>query len=416
MSGYRKISKCRICGEHAFLPYLNLGVTPLANGYLTQAQIGQVEFKAPLRVLLCLRCGLSQLEHVVDPRLMFSHYLYVSSTPKTFRDHCDRLAEAVKKILKPCSQYLALDIASNDGCLLRCFKERNFKIVGVDPAENLSAEANANGIPTLCEYWSADVAEKIVSTYGRPNVITGQNIFAHVDDVHEFIRAVSLCLDPNGMLVLEFPYVIDLIERNLFDTIYHEHVSYVGLTPVSVLLRQYNFEVVDAGYFPEIHGGTIRIFSARPGAYSQTTRISEFYEREKRFGIASPDVYISFGERVSRLKKSFVEFIQEAKVQDRSIWGFGASAKGNTLLNYFGLTGETIKKVIDENPKKHGYFTPGSCIPIVGMDDFKKHMGEIDDLVLLVWNFAEEIKQRCIQHGYRGGFIYPVPEPKRVYD
>ncbi len=414
MSGYRKISACRICGKNNFLSYLDLGITPLANSYVAATAAGQKEFKAPLRVLLCRDCGLSQLEHVVDPTLMFSNYLYVSSTPKTFRDHCDRLAETIREMLKAKSGF-ALDIASNDGCLLRYFKKRDFKVLGVDPAKNLAEEANASGIPTLCRFWSKPVAEEIVSLHGRPNVITGQNVFAHVDNVHEFVDAVSHCLDPDGIFVLEFPYVIDLIERNLFDTIYHEHASYVGLTPVALLLGQYNFEVVDVHYFPEIHGGTIRIVSARPNKYSKTSNVAKFYEREKQFGIASPTSYIHFGERVRRLKELLVAFLQEAKNEGRLIWGFGASAKGNTLLNYFGITRKMIDNIIDENPKKHGFFTPGTLIPIVGIEEFKQNIKKIDDLLLLVWNFAEEIKKRCNEYGYRGGFIYPAPEPKRVY-
>jgi len=414
MEKVRERKDCRICGSGKFFEYLDLGKLPLANSYLTAKQIGKPEFSAPLAIRLCLDCGLSQLSHVVNPDIMFRHYLYVSSTPKTFRDHCDALAIKALEFINAKSNKFALDIASNDGCLLRSFRALGFKILGVDPAQNLAREANTNDIPTICDYWSTRLAKEVVKDFGRPSVITATNVFAHVDDLHEFINGILLCLDDKSVLILEFPYILEFIKRNLFDTVYHEHLSYLGLYPISKLMKEYGMEIFQVRLFPKIHGGTIRLIAAKRKRFKASKEVASFIDREKKFGILSKKPYLEFARRVKENKDKLNNLLAAAKKDGRSIWAYGASAKGNTLLNYFGITNEIIEKIIDDNPKKWSLFTPGTCIPICGIDELKKNRQTVNDILLLAWNFAEEIQSRCAAVGYRGDFIYPVSKPKRI--
>lgn len=412
MESVIKPTQCRICSSNDLELYLDLGTVPLANSYLDASQKSEPEFTAPLALNLCKNCGLSQLTHVVNPEIMYRHYLYVSSTPKTFRDHCDELAKTVTGMLNEEAPAFALDIASNDGCLLRSFQKVGFKTIGVDPARNLAKEANENGVETLCEFWSPDIAQTIVSERGSLGVITATNVFAHVHDVHAFMEGVSIALDPNGICVLEFPYVIDFIERNLFDTVYHEHLSYVGLGPVANLVEQYGLEVISVERFYDLHGGTIRIVNANKGRYPIRESVSQTHALEKDFQLTSMFPYREFAHRVEKIRSDLVSLLQEAKKEGRKICGYGASAKGNTLLNYFGLNAEIIDYIVDDNPKKWALYTPGTLIPICGIE--KILHANVDDLLLLAWNFAKEIQKRCEAVDYQGDFIYPVPEPKRV--
>ncbi|GAX63003.1 SAM-dependent methyltransferase [Candidatus Scalindua japonica] len=414
MRDFKETTSCRVCRSENLFQYLDLGSHPLANSYIKQNQVNEEEFKAPLKILLCEECGLSQLSVVVNPEKMFTHYLYVSSTPETFRDHCDQLAGDVSQLLHHGTDKFVLDIASNDGCLLRAFQKQGFKTLGVDSAKNLAKEANEKGIETICGFWSTSIALNIVERYGRPSIITGQNVFAHVGDVHEFVKAVEICLDDKGMFILEFPYLLDFIERNLFDTAYHEHVSYVGVNPVKYLIEKYGLEIIDIKRFYNIHGGTIRIIMARKGVYQVFDNVREVLEREESFGIKNSETYIAFAKRVDKIKQNLIALLDQAKEEGRTIWGYGASAKGNTLLNYFGINNQLIERIIDDNPKKWKYLTPGARIPICGIEELNSKDNMVDDLLLLAWNFGEEIQKRCMAVGYKGDFIYPVPRPERV--
>ena len=414
MEHVKEQAACRICQSKNLFEYLDFGKLPLANSYLSPDQSQKPEFTAPLAIRLCENCGLSQLSHVVDPNLMFTHYLYVSSTPKTFREHCDELASTAAQFVREKSQHFILDIGSNDGCLLRPFRLLGFKILGVDPAKNLAREANAKGIPTICDFWSGAVAEQVVKTHGRPSLITGTNVFAHVDDIHGFLEGITICLDEEGFLILEFPYILDFIERNLFDTVYHEHLSYVGIHPVSVLMKEHSMEIIHVQHFPNIHGGTIRVIAARKEKFPVSEEVTVTFQKEKTFGISSREPYLAFAQRVEANKTELVKLLTAAKQAGRRLWAYGASAKGNTLLNYFGITNEMVERIIDDNPMKWGLLTPGTRIPISGIDSLKNNSKQVNDLLLLAWNFADEIRVRCAAVGYPGDFIYPVPKPKRV--
>lgn len=405
--------QCRICHSTELYKYLDLGRVPLANSYLSKEQLSTLEFVEELALQLCVNCGLSQLTKVVSPDMMFKNYLYVSSTTQTFQNHCVELAGVASEIVRAGPNDLALDIASNDGCLLSKFRSLGMKVLGVDPAENLAAEANASGIRTLCAYWSPALAKDIVSRFGSPRIITATNVFAHVDDVHAFVDAVDLCLARRGIFVIEFPYVVDFIERNEFDTAYHEHLSYIGIHPVVHLMRTHGMEVFDVVHFPSIHGGTVRIFVCRAGDYEVSENVGIFLRREDGFGLKNKSTYELFAKRVLENKRKLGELIKGLLDQGKTIWAYGASAKGNTLTNFFEITNAMIPIVVDDNPKKSGFYTPGSKMRITEIGELPN--ANVDYLLLLAWNFQAEIMKRCRAVNYVGGFILPVPEPTVIH-
>ncbi|MBF8247840.1 MAG: Methyltransferase domain-containing protein [Bacteroidetes bacterium] len=400
---------CRVCGSASLFKYLELGNTPLANSYLRKEQLTLPEFREELALQVCSSCGLSQLTKVVHPDLMFSNYLYVSSTTETFRNHCAEMARVLSRRADCKRGDLVLDIASNDGCLLSKFKDIGMNVVGVDPAVNLAAEANAAGIKTLNAYWSSSVALEVVSKLGKPKVITATNVFAHVDDVHEFVKAVDLCMEQKGIFVIECPYLLDFIEKNEFDTAYHEHLSYFGITPMVHLMKMHNLQVFDIEYFKDLHGGTIRVYVSRMNDYHPADTVKRYLEREAQFQVTGQEPFESFSDRVTMNKKKLLDVLKAEHAKGNVIWAYGASAKGNTLVNFFGISNEIVPVVIDDNPKKWGYYTPGAKMRITGIKELNKN---VDCLLLLAWNFQEEIIQRCRAVGYEGSYIVPVPEPK----
>lgn len=403
---------CRICRSTNLHEYLDLGRTPLANSYLRAEDLQVPEFKEELKLQVCTDCGLSQLTKVVNPDLMFRNYLYVSSTPKTFRDHCVELAKTSVAMAGCRKGEWVLDIASNDGCLLSKFRDLEMSVVGVDPAENLAAEANQSGIPTLCDYWSTTAAESVLRRFGRPRIITATNVLGHTDDLHEFVRAVDHCLDPAGIFVLECPYVLDFIEKNEFDTAYHEHLSYLAIHPLRMLMEEHGFAVCNVQYFHEIHGGTIRVFVGRSGRHPVDSNVALYLKKEEAFGIQTIEPYEAFRGRVEGTKEKLLSLLGRLQAGGKAMWAYGASAKGNTLTNYFGITKDLIPVVIDDNPKKWGWYTPGSHMRITGIDELVS--SRVDYLLLLAWNFQTEIKHRCRMIKYPGDFIVPVPGAKII--
>jgi len=405
-------TECRICGARSLTRYLDLGRTPLANSYLRGDQLLDPEFQEELALQLCENCGLSQTTKVVNPDLMFLNYLYVSSTAQAFRDHCGEMARTLTQMAKVRPGELVLDIASNDGCLLSEFQKLGHEVVGVDPAVNLVTEANARGIRTLNAYWSASVAAEVVARIGRPRIITATNVFAHVDDLHGFIRGIDAGLAEKGLFAIEFPYLLDFIQRNEFDTAYHEHLSYLSVTPVQRLMAQHGLEVFEIQSFPDLHGGTIRVYAARKGDYRRSANVDKYLEAESAFGICAPGPYRAFAERVQGVKQHLTALLAEERAKGKKIWAYGASAKGNTLANFVGLTADVVPVVVDDNPKKWGYHCPGSRMRITSIDELAGN--QVDHLLLLAWNFEAEIRRRCQKADYRGTFILPVPDPKII--
>jgi SAM-dependent methyltransferase len=408
----RTVDRCRACGSRRLHRYLDMGRTPLANSYLDERSAQEPEFTEELCLQLCEDCGLSQLTKVVHPDRMFRHYLYVSSTTATIREHFAEFARTAAAAANAGKGDLALDIASNDGCLLNAFRGVGLEILGVDPANNLAAEANAAGLRTWCGYWSKEIAERAAKEIARPKVITAANVFAHVDDMSGFVEAVATCLAPNGVFAIECPYAVDFIEKGEFDTAYHEHLSYIGITPLTALMLKHGLAVHDAEYFPEIHGGTIRVFVSRAGERQPSARLQDFLRKEEKFGIRDHKTYDSFAKRVLENRDRLRGELARLRAAGKTVWAYGASAKGNTLLNFYGISSADVSQAIDDNPKKWGLLTPGAHMKIVGIDALKT--AKPDCLLLLAWNFEKEIRRRCQAAGYTGQFLVPGPVARLV--
>lgn len=374
---------CRCCNKSNLIEYLDLGDQPLANSY----HKGEILPTFPLRVNRCKDCWHSQLSCVVDPTLMFKHYLYVSSTTQTFRNHCQELAEdAVKRV----KNHKVLDVACNDGLLLEKFRNLNCDVFGVDPAENLREITKTKNIDVEVAYWGQET-----QLNRKFDIITGTNVFAHVDDVDGFLTACHRHLEEDGVVILEFPYCKKMIEETEFDTIYHEHLSYFLVTPFLVLMDRLKLFHVDDVILTPIHGGSIRFF-LRIGNYQHCDKATKLATEES--DLLQECHFLAFNERIRRQKFELANLLKNKRVV-----GYGASAKGNTLLNSFGID---LEYIVDDNPLKWGYLTPGRNIPICSPERLKQEQDVY--VLLLAWNFAEEIKKKVGRKGIQ--FIRYVPE------
>ena len=403
-------NKCRICNSSNLLPYLDLGITPLANGLITKSELNNKESIFPLAVSFCSNCCLSQLTVTVNPKKLFSNYLYMSSISNTFQNHCKIISTKLISDFSLGESDLVVDIASNDGCLLKEFKKNKINVLGVEPASNLAKIANDTGIETLNEFWNEKTAKYIKNELGGANLITGFNVFAHVDDVHSFIKNIKIALTKNGILVLEVPYLVDFLEKHEFDTVYHEHLSYFLLKPLEQLFEMNNMKIIDVRKY-EIHGGTIEIHVVNNNSNIEymENHFNDFLLVEKNLGLHNFDSYIHFSNEVNNMKKNFVELISDLKENNYSIAGFAASAKGNTLLNFCQLSNSQIDYIVDETPTKQNLYTPGSKIPIVEMNYFEKNYP--DFLIILAWNFTDEIISKTKDFKKNGGkYIIPIPK------
>ena len=354
----REVTHCRMCDSADLLKYLDLGLLPLANNLASSARDAKEMQRYPMQVQYCRDCSLSQLTVVIDPRKMFSNYAYRSSISKAYVEHCRAMARSLRDSLGLKQGDLVVDIAGNDGALLSVFKdELGVRVVNVDPAENLAAIAEAQGVPTITRFWDAEAAHKVIAEHGRPDLITATNVFAHVDDVRGFVQAAKDCLAENGTLMLEFPYGVDFIEHREFDTIYFEHLSYVLLEPVRRLAESVGMIVFDVQK-QEIHGGTIRVFIGNRDRHAVLPSVAAFVAREKDEGYHSAEVYEAWNKQIVDLIAELVRQIKTLKDGGASIAAFAASAKGNTLLNACRLDTDTVDYIVDDTPEKIGRFHP----------------------------------------------------------
>lgn len=409
----RAVTLCRVCGGNALEKYLDLGMMPLANNLASTAADAKAMRRFPMQVQYCRDCSLSQLTVVVDPREMFSHYAYRSSVNKGYVRHCRSMAQSVGKSLALQGDDLVVDIAGNDGALLGEFRDvLGVEVLNVDPAENISVIAEANGVPTINDFWSMEIAQKILDEHRPPRLITATNVFAHVDDVRGFIAAAKHCLADDGALLLEFPYGVDFIEHCEFDTIYFEHLSYVLIGPVVKLAADTGMQVFDVQK-QDIHGGTVRVFIGHEGQHDINPAVQEFVTKERAGGYHDTQKYLDWKRTVDDLIEDLKKQLQALKQGGARIAAFAASAKGNTLLNACRLDANTIEYIVDDTPEKIGRFSPGTGIPVV--DRSKLAADPPDYLVILAWNFAREIIDGTGEFSEQGGrYIIPIPSFKIV--
>lgn len=409
----RKITSCRVCKEQKLTKVLTLGPTPLANEFVKKGKVDSEELFFPLEVYFCNNCTFLELGHVVDPKILFGNYVYVSSTSKVFINHFKEFANYVFPKFNLNAKSFVLDIGSNDGILLKPFKAKGIRVLGIEPAKHIAKVAQKEGIETIDAFFSVPLAKQIVDRYGKAKIITATNVFAHIDDLDEVIKGLEILLDDNGVFIMEAPYLVDFLEKRYFDLVYHEHLSYWAIRPLVVLFERFDMQVFDVKKVP-VHGGTIRVFvKKKVGKYKIDKSVEQFLQLEKKWKIDKEETYIKFADKVLENKIKLLILLRKLKFQEKKIAGYGAPAKGNTLLNYFGIGSEILDYVVDDSPWKQGLYTPGKRIPVVSSEYLYKNRP--DYLLILAWNFADSIMRMHNKFKDHGGkFIIPVPLPKII--
>jgi SAM-dependent methyltransferase len=402
--------KCRHCGSELKLPLVDLGSAPPSNAFLTEQTLHAPEKWFPLRVLVCEHCWLVQTEDFAQANELFdADYAYFSGFSSSWLAHSERyVADMVARFNLTANSHV-VEIAANDGYLLQYVKARNIPCTGVEPTASTAAAARAKGIPIVEDFFGTRLAKQLVDQGKQADLTVANNVLAHVPDINDFVAGFAKVLKPQGVSTFEFPHLLKLIAENQFDTIYHEHFSYLSLTAVNRIFSENDLTVFDVEEHPT-HGGSLRVFAQRSdtGQQPRSTRVDESLQREAQAGMLSADYYTGFQTKTDQVKNDFLAFLLEAKRQGKAVAAYGAAAKGNTLMNYAGIRSDLISFVVDRNPAKQGKAMPGSRISIVDEPRFQQERP--DYVVILPWNLkAEVMKQLNYIRNWGGKFVTAVP-------
>jgi SAM-dependent methyltransferase len=401
---------CRFCGAPLSHVFVDLGASPLANSYLEPEALGRAEAFYPLCVYVCGECLLVQLPEEERPEAIFSDYAYFSSYSESWLRHAKAYAEAMIGRFGFGAGHQVVEIASNDGYLLRWFQERGVPVLGVEPAANVAAAAQAAGIPTRVKFFGEAAAREMVAEGLRADLLVGNNVLAHVPGLNDFVAGLKVLLAPAGVLTLEFPHLLRLMAEDQFDTIYHEHYSYFSFTTVRKVFAAHGLTLFDVEELPT-HGGSLRIYARHDedAAKPVGERVADLLAREEEAGLGRIEAYRSFGERVRRVKWGLLRFLIQAREEGKSIAAYGAPAKGNTLLNYCGVRTDFLDYTVDRSPHKQGRYLPGVRIPIHAPDRLRETRP--DYVLILPWNLEEEIvEQMADVRSWGGRFVVAIPE------
>ena len=406
----RHRTACRACGQSALRRFLELGPQPLANAFLRTADEFAHERRYPLDLYFCTACSLVQLADVIDPEVLFGEYIYVTGTSTTIAEHNRRYARAVVDELGLSADDLVVEIASNDGSLLQCFGDLGVRILGVEPARNIARVAKDRGVPTENMFFGRDVGSALRATHGKARAVIGNNVLAHVDDTAGFLQGAADLIDDDGAVIVEVPYAREMLERVEYDTVYHEHLCYFSVTALTHLGASAGLGVERVDEVP-VHGGSVRVWfrkGATPGATAQA-----FLAAERRNGLATLAAWEQFADRTRAQRQELRALLQRLTTEGKRIAAYGAPAKGNTLLNYCGIGVDLVPYTMDRNPLKVGTFTPGMHLPVRPASTLLEDMP--DYVLILAWNFADEIMQQQAAYSAAGGrFILPIPAPSII--
>ena len=403
-----KVEQCRVCESRDLQPFLDLGRTALANSFVRPDRIPANEPTFPLRVMLCGNCGLVQIDEEVPPEVLFKDYIYVSGTSDLIYRHAAWLAGEFTTRYGLNADSLVLEAASNDGTVLQAFKQRGVKTLGVEPAENIAARANADGIETRCEFFNVETARRIRAKHGPAKLFIGRHVLAHVADLHGFVEGIAIVLDRDGIAAVEMPHLLPFYEKTEYDTVYHEHLCYFSARVLRTLFARFGMELVDVQEVA-IHGGSIVVSAQlKGGPHTPTSNVARVIGQEESAGLHLLEPWRKFALRVAKSKAALLAELDALKKAGKRVAGYGAPAKGNTLLAYCRLGTEQISYVVDKSPYKQGLLTPGHHIPVYAPE--KLLQDQPDVLLLLAWNFAPEIVQQQAEYARRGGkFLVPIP-------
>jgi SAM-dependent methyltransferase len=403
--------KCRHCGAELTVPLIDLGTAPPSNAYLTEADLKKPEKWYPLRVLVCTGCWLVQTEDYAGREELFNEdYAYFSSVSSSWLAHAKQYVEAVVDRFELNAGSLVVELAANDGYLLQYVQERGIPCYGVEPTASTAQAARTKGLTIIEEFFGADLADRLTSERGRADLVIANNVLAHVPDINDFVLGVSKLLKPSGVATFEFPHLLNLVEQGQFDTIYHEHYSYLSLTAVERVLAANGLWIFDVAEM-STHGGSLRVFAQSDRASKHPARsfVQEVIRKEVRAGVQTIQYYTDFQTKANRIKNDFLRFLLDAKKDNKRVVGYGAAAKGNTLLNYAGVRPDLVDYVVDRSPGKQSKFMPGSHIPIVNEECLRRLRPEY--ICIFPWNIRTEIiDQLDYIQDWNGHFVLLIPE------
>lgn len=405
-------SLCRFCEERLEHTFIDLGMSPLANSYLGADKQNGMEPFYPLHVYVCGRCLLVQLEEFEKAADIFSDYAYFSSYSDSWLQHAQRYVEMATKRFDLGPQSQVIEIASNDGYLLQYFQKKNVPILGIEPAANIAKVASEKGIPTIVQFFNVETARELVAQGKQADLLLGNNVLAHVPGLNDFVAGIKIILKPHGIVTMEFPYLLRLMEEKQFDTIYHEHFSYFSFRTVEQIFAKHGLTLFDVEEVPT-HGGSLRIYGrhTEDASLPVSSHVHDLKRKEETEGFAELKKYLSFAEKVKETKYQLLEFLISAKRQGKRIVSYGAPAKGNTLLNFCGVGKDFIDYTVDRSPEKQGCLLPGTHIPIFHPDRIQET--KPDYVLILPWNIKDEIMSQMAHiRDWGGKFVTPIPEVK----
>ncbi len=401
---------CRFCGQDLVTTFVDLGMSPLCQTHIAPSQLNEMEPFYPLHAYVCSRCFLVQLEQFVAPSAIFSDYAYFSSYSDSWVEHARHYTNAMRQRLGLGRGSLVTEIASNDGYLLQHFVAEGIPVLGVEPASNVAQVAQAKGVRTTVEFFGLETARRIGQEFGQPDLLLGNNVLAHVPDINDFVAGLGALVKPNGVITMEFPHVLKLIDQNQFDTIYHEHFSYLAFFVVQRIFEHHGLRVFDVEEL-STHGGSLRIYACRSqsSVHLDCPSVARLRAKEMAAGLSTLDTYRGFSDRVHETKRDILQFLISAKREGKRLAGYGAPGKGNTLLNYCGIRTDFLDFTVDRNPFKQGKFTPGMRIPILAPDAIES--ARPDYILILPWNLqAEIVKSMSFVRRWGGRFVVPIPK------